>query len=148
MQFLLESLTDLDASLRARGSRLFILQGNPVDVLPQAFKQWNISKLCFEYDTEPYANVRDTQIKRLAQLHNISVHSPISHTLYDLAEITRRAGNKAPLTMKAFEKIVDGMGAPPPPTAETQMIEAAGFRGVDYENLTLGVVAIHSGFKL
>ena len=36
----------------------------------------------------------------------------------------------------------------PPPTAETQMIEAAGFRGVDYENLTLGVVAIHSGFKL
>ena len=118
MQFLLESLTDLDASLRARGSRLFILQGNPVDVLPQAFKQWNISKLCFEYDTEPYANVRDTQIKRLAQLHNISVHSPISHTLYDLAEITRRAGNKAPLTMKAFEKIVDGMGAPPPPTAD------------------------------
>lgn len=29
-----------------------------------------------------------------------------------------------------------------------QMIEAAGFRGVDYENLTFGVVAIHSGFKL
>ena len=28
------------------------------------------------------------------------------------------------------------------------MIEAAGFRGVDYENLTFGVVAIHSGFKL
>ena len=38
--------------------------------------------------------------------------------------------------------------SPIPPTAETQMIEAAGFRGVDYENLTLGVVAIHSGFKL
>lgn len=29
-----------------------------------------------------------------------------------------------------------------------QMIEEAGFRGVDYENLTFGVVAIHSGFKL
>ena len=29
-----------------------------------------------------------------------------------------------------------------------QMIEDAGFRGVDYENLTFGVVAIHSGFKL
>jgi ubiquinone/menaquinone biosynthesis C-methylase UbiE len=28
------------------------------------------------------------------------------------------------------------------------MIEGAGFKGVDYENLTLGVVAIHSGFKL
>lgn len=28
------------------------------------------------------------------------------------------------------------------------MIRAAGFRAVSYENLTAGVVAIHSGFKL
>lgn len=29
-----------------------------------------------------------------------------------------------------------------------EMIEAAGFRCVTYENLNFGVVAIHSGFKL
>lgn len=29
-----------------------------------------------------------------------------------------------------------------------QQIEAAGFKGVEYENLTGGIVAIHSGFKL
>ena len=34
------------------------------------------------------------------------------------------------------------------PCLAAQMIEDAGFRGVDYENLTFGVVAIHSGFKL
>ena len=28
------------------------------------------------------------------------------------------------------------------------MIEEAGFRNVTYENLTLGVAAIHSGFKI
>lgn len=28
------------------------------------------------------------------------------------------------------------------------MIEDAGFRAVDYEDLTFGVAAIHSGFKL
>lgn len=28
------------------------------------------------------------------------------------------------------------------------MIETAGFSCVEYENLTMGVVAIHSGFKL
>lgn len=28
------------------------------------------------------------------------------------------------------------------------MIEEAGFRQVTYENLTMGVVAIHSGFKI
>lgn len=39
---------------------------------------------------------------------------------------------------------------PPTTTAATpaQMIEDAGFQGVDYENLTAGVVAIHSGFKM
>jgi hypothetical protein len=29
-----------------------------------------------------------------------------------------------------------------------QMLEDAGFRGVSYENLTMGVVAIHDGFKM
>jgi hypothetical protein len=29
-----------------------------------------------------------------------------------------------------------------------RMVEEAGFRAVTYENLTAGVVAIHSGFKL
>lgn len=38
MQFLLESLSDLDASLRARGSRLLVLRGTPQDILPKVFK--------------------------------------------------------------------------------------------------------------
>lgn len=32
IQFLLESLADLDAGLRARGSRLLVLHGNPTEV--------------------------------------------------------------------------------------------------------------------
>lgn len=44
-QFLLESLRDLDASLRARGSRLFVLKGKPEDVLLQAVEQWGVSVL-------------------------------------------------------------------------------------------------------
>ncbi len=40
MQFLLESLRDLDSSLRQRGSRLLVLKGTPQQVLPQVFKVW------------------------------------------------------------------------------------------------------------
>lgn len=39
-------------------------------------------------------------------------------------------------------------GVPARSLPPLQMIEQAGFKGVDYENLTFGVVAIHSGFKL
>ena len=36
--FLLEALADLDGSLRKLGSRLFIAQGKPEEVLPVSFK--------------------------------------------------------------------------------------------------------------
>ena len=39
-QFLLESLRDLDTSLRARNSRLFVAKGKPEIVLPQLLEQW------------------------------------------------------------------------------------------------------------
>lgn len=45
MQFLLESLSDLDAGLGKLDSRLLVLQGNPVDELPRVFKAWGIKRL-------------------------------------------------------------------------------------------------------
>ena len=45
MQFLLESLSDLDARLGKLDSRLLVLQGNPVDELPRVFKAWGIKRL-------------------------------------------------------------------------------------------------------
>lgn len=58
VQFLLESLADLDAGLRARGCRLLVLRGTPQEVLPRVFKDWGATHLCFESDTEPYAKQR------------------------------------------------------------------------------------------
>ena len=55
----IESLRDLDASLKSRNSRLIVLRGSPDDVLVSKMKEWNVSKLCFESDTEPYAKARD-----------------------------------------------------------------------------------------
>ncbi len=36
--FLLESLTDLNEGLKARGSRLLVVRGQPQEVLPKLFK--------------------------------------------------------------------------------------------------------------
>jgi cryptochrome len=118
MQFLLDSLTDLDASLKARGSRLLLLQGNPTEVLPKLIQEWKITKLCFESDTEPYALVRDAAIKQQAITAGVSVHSFVSHTLYDPAELIKSNGGKPPITMKAFEKLIALMGDPPAPAID------------------------------
>ncbi len=41
-----------------------------------------MSRLCFEYDTEPYARQRDAAVTELAQQAGVEVQTPVSHTLY------------------------------------------------------------------
>ena len=53
--FLLQSLSDLDTSLRAVGSRLYVARGKPEEQIPMLLSQWNADVLTFESDTEPYA---------------------------------------------------------------------------------------------
>ena len=63
IRFLLESLVDLDTSLKKLGSRLLILKGEPGQVLIRCLKEWGVKKLCFEYDTDPYYQALDIRVK-------------------------------------------------------------------------------------
>jgi 2-methoxy-6-polyprenyl-1,4-benzoquinol methylase len=49
---------------------------------------------------------------------------------------------------QAYQYLVESIRKFPDQETFKTMIEEAGFRQVTYENLSLGVVAIHSGFKL
>jgi cryptochrome len=118
IQFLLESLQDLDDSLKARNSKLIILRGKPESILVEKMKEWNVSKLCFESDTEPYAVQRDASMMQAAKGLNIRVETPVSHTLYDPKVLIAKNGGKAPLTMKSFETLVRSIGDPPKPAAD------------------------------
>ena len=48
----------------------------------------------------------------------------------------------------SYQYLVESIRKFPEQEAFAGMIEDAGFDGVSYENLTGGIVAIHSGFKL
>ena len=45
LHFLLQSLHDLDSSLRALDSRLIVLRGNPEVELPRAIRAWDAERL-------------------------------------------------------------------------------------------------------
>ncbi|XP_078432338.1 DNA photolyase family protein isoform X2 [Wolffia australiana] len=116
IQFLLESLTDLDKSLRRLGSRLVVLRGgDPAEVLVRVLKEWNVGKLCYESDTEPYGQARDARVEVFASAAGIEVFSPVSHTLFDPADIIRKNGGKPPLTYQSFVKLA---GRPLPPIGQ------------------------------
>ena len=91
-----------ERSLKARGSRLVLLRGPPVETIARACKEWGITRLCWEADTEPYAVKRDRDVRAAAESAGIAVESPVGHTLYDSAALIKVAGGKAPSSMKVF----------------------------------------------
>ena len=44
-----------------------VLKGKPFEVFPKLWKQWGVTKLCYEKDFEPYALERDSKIDELAK---------------------------------------------------------------------------------
>uniref|UniRef100_A0A672MBS7 Cryptochrome circadian regulator 3a n=1 Tax=Sinocyclocheilus grahami TaxID=75366 RepID=A0A672MBS7_SINGR len=76
-RFLLQCLDDLDSNLRKLNSRLFVIRGQPANVFPRLFKEWKISRLTFEYDSEPFGKERDAAIKKLAMEAGVEVVMPV-----------------------------------------------------------------------
>ncbi|XP_029952200.1 cryptochrome circadian regulator 5 [Salarias fasciatus] len=114
-RFLLGALKDLDCSLRKLNSRLFVVTGKPEEVFPKLFKEWNVTKLTYEYDTEPYSLNRDSKVTALAKEHGVEVFYKVSHTLYDMDRIIEENNGKTPLTYKSFQGIVKRLGPPKKP---------------------------------
>lgn len=48
MRFLLESLNDLNDNLTSHGGRLYILQGNPVDIFKRIKEKIGLDLITFE----------------------------------------------------------------------------------------------------
>ncbi|XP_046364932.2 cryptochrome-1-like isoform X1 [Haliotis rufescens] len=114
-RFLLQSLKNLDENLKKVNSRLFVIQGSPTEVFPGLFKQWEITRLTFEVDTEPYAVARDEEVQQLAHQHGVEVVTEVSHTLFDVKKTIQKNGGSPPLTYQRLQTLISQMGAPPSP---------------------------------
>jgi deoxyribodipyrimidine photo-lyase len=64
MQFLLESIAALSSAIEQRGSRLFLVQGKSVEVVPHLARRWRIDKVVAQRWTEPFGRLRDERIAR------------------------------------------------------------------------------------
>lgn len=116
-RFLLQSLQNLDENLRKYNSRLFVIRGEPIKVLPDLINQWNIKLLTFESDTEPFAIKRDESVKK--KLTSIEIVSHVSHTLYDIKQLCATSYPKGiPATFQGFQSLIEKAGAPLKPLEE------------------------------
>nr|XP_008541635.1 PREDICTED: cryptochrome-2 [Equus przewalskii] len=133
-EFLLQSLEDLDTSLRKLNSRLFVVRGQPADVFPRLFKEWGVTRLTFEYDSEPFGKERDAAIMKMAKEAGVEVVTENSHTLYDLDRIIELNGQKPPLTYKRFQAIISRMELPRKPVGSVTSQQMESCRADIQEN--------------
>ncbi len=61
-QFLLESLGELSGRIAALGSRLVLVEGRSVDVVPQLAARWNVDRVVAHRWVEPFARERDRRV--------------------------------------------------------------------------------------
>jgi deoxyribodipyrimidine photo-lyase len=69
--FLLAGLRQLDADLRARGSRLIVRRGDPTEEIPALVAESGASVVLAEEDYEPYARQRDDAVTVRAPLERV-----------------------------------------------------------------------------
>jgi len=72
IQFMLESLQDLDKNLKEHNSKLHIFQGDNIKILTKIIKKIDIDNIIFNMDYTPYAIKRDKTIETLCKKNNIN----------------------------------------------------------------------------
>ncbi len=63
MQFLLDSLSALELALAECGSRLIVVSGKSVEVVPRLVREWRADRVVAERWVEPFARERDRRIR-------------------------------------------------------------------------------------
>jgi deoxyribodipyrimidine photo-lyase len=62
IQFLLESLAELSATLAALGSRLIVVEAKSVEVVPALAERWRVDRVVAHRWVEPFARERDRRV--------------------------------------------------------------------------------------
>ena len=114
-KFLLECQNDLSRSYTNLNpnQKLWLVREGPQTVLPKLWKQWDVTHLVFEKDTDSYARERDDQVIELAREAGVEVVFRMGRNLFDPDELVAKNAGKPTMSFsqvqKAAEKINQGV---------------------------------------
>lgn len=96
-RFLFESLASVDESLQAKGSRLVIRHGKPVEELSRLVEETGATALFFGRDYEPYSRERDAAVNEAMTARGVVVETENDHLLAEPGDVLAKGG--APYTV-------------------------------------------------
>ena len=92
MQFLLESLQSLATNIAHLGSRLLLVEGRSVDVVPRLAEQWKVDRVAAHRWTEPFGIERDRRIAQALDRMGIPLKLYEGETLAPPGSILNQSG--------------------------------------------------------
>lgn len=150
VEFILASLNELDANLKARGGSLIIRHGLATTEIPALAKQLGVSCVFAGRDYEPYAKQRDAQVARTLADFGIAWQAIKDQCIFDGDTLLTQAGKPytvfTPYKNAWLKRLtshdyaaIDSQGklAPALGTETLPSLEALGFETTDLN--TLGI---------
>lgn len=92
VSFIYDSLEKINEQLSAIDSSILIKKGKTAEVWKSLLTEFDIQKVFFNKDYEPYAIKRDQEIDALLQQNNIESLSYKDHVIFEEKEITKSDG--------------------------------------------------------
>jgi deoxyribodipyrimidine photo-lyase len=92
VEFILESLKELDRSLRTNGGGLIVRHGNARTVIPALARTLDAAAVFVNRDYEPAAKARDAAVAKTLARDGIAFHEHKDQVIFERDEVLTRAG--------------------------------------------------------
>ncbi|NBV41664.1 deoxyribodipyrimidine photo-lyase, partial [bacterium] len=92
VQFIAESIAELDAKIRRHGGSIHIQYGDPKEKIPELIRELKIDRLYLNRDYSPYAVSRDTAVTAEVERLGAKVILSRDHVVFEPEEILTKTG--------------------------------------------------------
>jgi deoxyribodipyrimidine photo-lyase len=106
VKFMMESLIDLDNSLKSRGGELLCFYGKNQDIIPVLIKELQIDGVFFNQDFTPYARERDNSIYQNCKKMGVNCEMFHDYYLYKPGTILSGSGNVYKKFKPFYDKVL------------------------------------------
>jgi deoxyribodipyrimidine photo-lyase len=93
LQFMIESLEDLEEQIHEKKGKLYIFNGKPEQVVEKCIRTLKIDGVVVNRDYTPYSILRDEKIEKMCIKHNVPFHSFDDALLHSFDETHKSDGN-------------------------------------------------------
>jgi len=92
VEFILESVSDLDAALRAAGGGLMVRHGFARDVIPELARLVGVDAVYANHDYEPQAIARDAAVAQALAAQGVALRTFKDQVVFERDEVLARSG--------------------------------------------------------